>query len=343
MLNVHAALNATGVTDLRFPTCAGGAATLREPCPLSGGLASWQNWEDISITGDLVAHNEITIAAKLVNDGIADAEDFLVSFGIYDFGTGTKLFHEIGTFEVDRLAAGATGEYSVTWTPEASGHQCVQVTIHYGHDENALNNTTQRNLSVAASRFDVRVENPYMVPAAFYIRATSERPGWPCRLSEPVFTIGGPLDCHRTVQVDFHAPRGAQPGDRANCNVEVFARPEGTSDSVSIGGVTVQTFVPIPCRVIGQIVGVDGRPLRDVRMAFRRDLPPGILPAPWDRTRKTRTDRDGVFDLDVLPGAHQTLTVTFPGLGTRSIPLKPKCGVGALRLELGPGGIRRLP
>jgi hypothetical protein len=100
--------------------------------------------------------------------------------------------------------------------------------------------------------------------------------------------------------------------------------------------VTVQTYVPHPCRLIGQILDRNGEPLKNVRLVFERELPPGVLRASWDRTRKAKTGRGGVFDLEVLPGAHQILTVSRPGWPDRKIPIKPQCGVGTLRLQLSP-------
>ncbi len=325
MLDVHAALTATRVTDLRFPTCAGDASASGEPCPLSGGLNKWQNWEDITVTGELVVGNEITITAEVKNDGLAEAENFLVSFGVYDYGTGSNLFCEVGTLAVDRLAAGATGSYSVAWTLLDSDHQCVQVTISYGLDENGLNNTTQRNLEIAASRYVVRVENPYMVPATFRVRARSERAGWPCTVQPETFTIGGPGDCARLVNADFYPGISAQPGDSANCNIEVFARRAGEPDGVSIGGVTARTFVPTPCRIRGEVLDLAGTGIPKVALSFKRDLPPGVSTPFGDTTWETKTREGGRFELNGLPDARQILIVSFPDARRDTLRVRPRC------------------
>ena len=181
-----------------------------------------------------------------------------------------------------------------------------------------------------------------MVPAQFTVAPSSEREGWPCTVDTPQFRIGGAEDCPKTVQIDFNAPRNSRFGDRANCNVAVYAKPDGAADSVLIGGVTVQTYVPRPCRIIGQIVDPAGRPLGGVRLTFRKTLPAGLLPASWERERSKKTDRDGVFDLDVLPDAHQTLQASLRGVGDFTIAVVPHCGVGTIRLELSKDGLRLL-
>lgn len=341
LLNVYNALITTHSADLRFAHCAGAATSAGSPCPLTSGLPSWLNYLDLKTEGDLKVGETITIKADIVNDGPDDAKGVLVSFGVYNFGAGTNRYHEIGTQTVD-ISAGGSATVPQSWTISEAGHRCLQVTIHYGLDSKYGNNRTQRNLDIAASKYDLRVENPYMAPARFHVVAASERPEWPCSANPSVFDLGGPDDCPKNVEVIFRAPRTAPPGARANCNVSVFATRPGQLDSTLIGGVTVQTFVPRPCRLIGQVVDRDGMPLRGVRLFFTREVPRGILRAPWERERRATTDRDGVFDLDALPDAHQMLRVVLSGVGEWTIPIKPRCGVGTLRLQVWRDGIRLL-
>ncbi|MEK7314978.1 MAG: S8 family serine peptidase, partial [Candidatus Eisenbacteria bacterium] len=313
LLNVYGALSAAHSANLRFASCMAAATSAGEPCPLTSGLPSWLNYLDIRTVGDLKVGETITIEADIVNDGPNDASGVLVSFGVYNFGAGTNRFHEIGTQTVD-VAAGVPATVLQTWTIGESGHRCLQITIHYGFDTKYGDNRTQRNLDIAASRYELRVENPYMTPARFHVVAASERPGWPCTADPPVFDIGGSEDCPKRVEINFRAPREAAPGARANCNVSVFATRAGNTDSTLIGGVTVQTFVPRPCRLIGEILDRDGSPLRGVKLYFTREVPRGILRASWERERRATTDRDGVFDLEALPDAHQNLRVVLPGV-----------------------------
>lgn len=341
-LDVLPAIKETAPTDVRFPSCSGPAGAPGAPCPLTSGLPPYLNLLDIQVAPEPILGEESTLTTQVLNDGDVRADGVVVTFGVYYFGTGTRVFHEIGSVRTN-IEPGATATVSHAWTPEEEGHRCVQVRIRYPYDTIFGNNTTQRNLTIAASRYEMRVENPFMEPAEFTVVPASERAGWDCTVSDSTFILGGAEDCPRTIQIDFHAPRGSRYGERANCNVSVYARRVGAVQREFIGGATVQTYVPRPCRLIGQVVDTTGRPLRGVRLEFRRALAPGLLRGAWGDSRRARSDRDGVFDLSVFPDSHQDLRVTLRDVGDFTIPVKPRCGVGVLRLELGRGGLRVLP
>ncbi|HSQ60757.1 MAG TPA: S8 family serine peptidase [Acidobacteriota bacterium] len=338
ILNVSDALNLARVTDLRFASCIEPWTEYGAPCNLTGGLPIWLNTIDLTTDPDPPKEGVGTkVWAKVRNAGAVDATDFLVTFGYYDFGTGTALFHEIETVKVPLLAGYDEELIQCNWTPVGTGHQCLQVSIQYGLDTEHGNNTTQRNLTVAPSKYDVRVENPYMTPAQFYVRAVSEMPGlWPCTVSEPQFTIGGPEDCPKTIQVGFRAPRDANVGDRSNCHVSVYARKLGALDSVLVGGVTVQTYVPGDCQIGGRIVDENGRGLSKVWLTFVREIPDSAERAPWERDRRVRTDAQGRFRLRMPPQAHRVLRVGLPDGRIRTIPVRPECGESGMRIRLGP-------
>jgi subtilisin family serine protease len=341
LLNVYDALHLAKSTDLRFVSCIEPWTEYGSPCNLTGSLPNWLNTIDVTVDPDPPEEGvPTTLRAAIYNDGSAEATDFLVTFGYYEFGTGTQLFHEIETKRVDRVAGYASETVECAWTPVGSGHQCIQVTIQYGLDTEHGNNVTQRNFTVEASRYDMRIENPYMRPARFYVRTVSEAEGWPCVVSEPEFRIGGPEDCAKTVQIGFRAPRRAAANARANCHVYVYARPDGSSDSVLVGGVTVQTYVPGECRIIGQVVDPRGRGVQGAELTFVRDVPSGVLRAEWERDRRIRTDRDGIFDLRMPPGVHHTLKIlTADGMDWH-MPVRPKCGVGVMRIQVSKSGVR---
>jgi len=343
LYEAHRVLMEERPTDLRFVSCSGVSATAGAPCPLAAGMPSWLNTIDLTTDPDPpVKGVATTIKAAITNDGTSDAAKFMVTFGYYEFGTGTALFHEIETKTVELLTSNTDTEISCAWTPLEDGHQCLQVTIHYGLDAQYGNNTTQRNLTVAASQYDVRIENPYMAPARFSVRAESEREDWPCTVDTAQFAVGGPEDTPKTIHVGFRAPRHARVGARANCNVSVYARPAGSRDSTLIGGVTVQTYVPRACHFTGQVLDRDGHPVRGAKVTFSRDLPPGVIRAPWERDRRTTTNREGRFELDLFPDAHQTLRVVVRGIGDWRAPITPRCAVPNLRLQLWKDGIRLL-
>lgn len=341
-LNIYDAVNLARKTDLRFESCVDAGSTVGSPCALSG-LPSWLNTIDLTTDPDPPRNGETcTIKAAVHNAGPVDARNFLVAFGYYEFGTGTTLFHPIETKLVDFLAAGASTQVPCEWTPSTEGHQCIQASLIFGPDPNLVNNLTQRNLVVDASTYDVSIQNPYVEPARFYLRAESDTQNWPCTVDQTDFMIGGPEDCPVHVRVEFRAPRDAPIGAHADCNVSVFARRTGAQDSTLIGGVTVRTLVPDTCRVTGQVLGTDLRPLRYVKLTFERDVPPVLLRAPWEENRTVTTDEKGRFGVSLPAGAHKRLRIRASGLPEWAIPFESRCGAPPLRIEVGKEGAQLL-
>ncbi len=350
LLNVGGAINAavSQSTNVRFSNCKTPSATgAGQLCELRDGKPAWNNETDISTTMTPKVNVQTQIVAKVTNDG-PNTATFLVSFGVYVFATGNNRFHHIGTKQ-KTLNPGQADTVTIDWTPAAADHQCVQVTIAYGLDSDYTDNVTQRNILVSASVYDFRVENPFPVPARFEVKATSDRAGWRCEVSDRAFTLDPFTDCAKDVKVTFDPPLGVRPGEQATCNVAVRGTPQGGERRL-IGGVTVRTYVPRPCRVYGQIVDRAGRPVRGARVTFRRVLSGAKEQRPpvtqtkaasfQKREISVVTDGDGVFSVFITPEVLQTLSVEKAGVGKGKLTLRPACGLGLPRLVLGPKGLQ---
>jgi subtilisin family serine protease len=325
MLNVWTAVSTAAATDVKFPTCVGPGETVGRPCELSPPLPPWDNELDISTATPPQVGVANTITAQVRNDGGVPAT-VLVNFGVYVYAAGNNQFFHIGTRQVT-IPATTTVPISLPWTPASSDHQCIQVSVDFGFDTDNNNNVTQRNLQVAASDYDVRIENPFMVPARFRIQAESDRAGWVCRVSESDFTLDPFADCPRSVHVTFDAPRGTPPGERANCNVAVFARPEGGLAERLIGGVTARTFVPKPCVLEGEVVTPSGAPVSGARIMFEKANEThhsSVKRGP--RTAAVTTKLDGSFSVTLPADVVQVVRVEKSGVGKGQALLRVDCG-----------------
>lgn len=346
LLNIHGAVHLRGETDLRFASCSESEvpSSAGEPCPLENGRPSYSNIMDLTVSPDPPERGrEATITAAILNDGEMEAVNFYVVFGYYEFGTGTAKFHDIDRVLIGSLAPHEPMGVSCKWIPEDETHLCLQATIQYGPDTNYGNNTTQRNFTWEASSYTLRVENPYMEATKFYVRTKSDRGDWPCYLEDrkqSEFILGGPDDCPKTIRIGFRAPQDAPIGARATCDVSVYARGRGSSDSVLIGGVTVGTLVPRDCRVVGRVTRSNGSPVRGAKLYFQREIPPGVLPAPWESERQAATGRDGAFSVMVPPESHKSLRVVLDPRRQWTIPVRLRCGGEPLRIEIGEDGPR---
>jgi len=345
MLDVWAAL-AASTTDVKFPNCVGPPGAPGQPCALTPPMPSWNNTADISTASGPQVGVANTITAQVRNDG-GTVATVLVNFGVYVFAVGNNQFFHIGTQQVT-IPATTTVSVNQPWTPAAANHQCVQVSIDFGLDSDHENNVTQRNLQVAPSVFDVRVENPFMVPAKFHIEAKSHRDDWACRVSEREFELRPFLDCPKTIQVVFDAPEKAEPGEAADCDVAVWATPEDVDEPQLIGGVTVRTFVPKECRMIGQVIGYRGAPLAGVRLSFFRhrleretdpQLKPGGRPPSGEPVATATTDEDGVFMVRLQHSLPYELSIEHKSFGTHRLVVRPPCDVGALRIVVTKDGV----
>lgn len=343
MLNVFAAL-AASTTDVRFPNCVGPGTAPGQPCALTPPMPAWNNTADISTAAAPKVSIANTITAQVRNNGSV-AATALVNFGVYVFAVGNNQFFHIGTQQVT-IPPMTTMAINQPWTPTAANHQCVQVSIDFGLDTDHTNNVTQRNLQVAPSVYEVQIENPFPVPAAIQIEAKSDRDGWVCRVSDTSFTMDPLQDCPRQMKVTFDPPPGTRPGQRANCNIGVTATPRGTDRARPIGGVTVQTFVPRPCRVVGVVVDAKGNPLAGARLSFRHEAAAAAPEAaqqgaqPAEHPVTTITDEEGIFSLRATPFVAQVVTIEKPGVGSGRLPLRLECGTAKFKLMLTPDGLR---
>ena len=320
MLNVWGAVHEPASTDVGFPTCGGPPDSPGRPCTLSGGLPHWNNYEDISTVAppQVGVANEIQVEVE--NSGPNPAT-FLVNFGVYIFAVGNNQFYHIGTKQVTLVDGDAT-TVSHSWTPESSDHQCVQVSIDYGLDTNFGNNITQRNLSVSLSAYSVRVENPFALPATFRIEPKSSRNGWDCRVKDNNFKLHPYLDPPKIVQITFDPPKDAKVGERANCDVAVFAKPNGKEKEDLIGGVTVQTFVPKPCRIIGWIKDKWGKAIPGAEVIIGSERQP----------IKALSDKYGFVSLEGIPYRPQLITVITKKYGEQSTKDRFYCGAGTFEI-----------
>ncbi len=341
LLNVGAALQA-GTTDVGFPSCIGPGTAPGKPCTLVSPMPPWANIADLDTASPPTVGIPNTITAKVKNFG-AVAATVLVNFGVYEFAVGNNQFYHVGTVRVT-IAPGAVQSVSVPWTPDAVNHQCVQVSIQFGLDTNYANNVTQRNLQVAPSVYQVRVENPFMVPAQFEVKLKSARKNWVCRASEQTFTLDPFKDCPRQIEVTYDAPAGTPAGERANCEVAVYATPQGGRTQL-IGGVTVQTFVPKPCRMMGTVVDAHGQPLGGARVVFTRraketNNSSSALPASVAAPIRALTDEEGIFSVEMAPFLAYTAAVEAPGIGKGETTVRPACGPCAMKFVLEKDGVK---
>lgn len=317
MLNLGNAITAAQA-DVRFPSCVAGSTLPGQACTLTGGQPPWANIFDISTSSSPQVGVPTTITAQVRNDG-AVAIPVLVNVGVYVFAAGNNQFFHIGTVAIT-LAPGTTA-VNMPWTPAASNHQCVQVNIDYGLDTNFTNNVTQRNLTVAPSVYEVRIENPFFVPARIEIEARSKRDNWKCDAGTRGFTMD-PAECPRNLRVAFHAPRGAKEGDSADCEVAVFATPAGGRRQL-IGGVTVRTYVPKPCRIVGFLRDRDGKPVSGAKIVFEPVKDP-------DRTFEVPpmtagSDEEGLFDARMTPDVAYTVLLSSEQRQEKPIVVRPRC------------------
>lgn len=341
-LNVYAALNAEKLTDVAFPSCDTSLdpADSGSPCPLEAGMDDWMNYRDIEYTGVFGLSMEVEFQVHVENLDSQTATDVIVSLAARPFGAGSDVFEEIGSQTVT-MAGGESRTLSYPWTVPTDGWICVQATIHYGLDTQPGNNVTRRNIHAAASRYDVSVENPFLVPAEFRVVAASERANWICAASESTFSLGGMEDCGKNVRVTFRAPAEARRRDRATCNVSVFAKTAAMKQERLVGGVTVVTYVPEDCQISGRVVDESGRPIPGAHMVFTRDLPAGLLRGAWERDRTARTDQTGRFSTAIVPDAHQTLRVALPGRKEfMTLEFRSVCDDRSWRVVTGQRGIR---
>ena len=344
LLNVGRAINNVIATQAnpRFFNCnTPSVVSAGELCTLRDGNPVWSNTTDIQATTMPQVGATTTIRTHVINDGNSTAT-FSVNFGVYIFSAGNNQFHHIGTKQVT-LSAGQDQWVDMDWTPAATNHQCIQVSIAYGADKDYTDNVTQRNFQVLPSQYTMRVENPLFVAAKMDVVQKSRRSGWQCDVvGDTSFPLDPFKDCAHDVTITFNAPKGATAGEYADCDVAVYATPiEGGGERRLVGGVTVRTFVPRICKARGQVVDVKGRPLAKAQvhivMVPSGEPKDGGPIKPIDTT--VYTDDDGVYTAQIAGDARHLFTVDKADVGHGEIMLRPGCGLEIPRLTLSKEGL----
>ena len=322
MLNVWGAIDMTALTDVGFPTCIGPPINSGRLCALSGGLPCWNNNVDIDTVSLPQVGVETIITANVKNFGAIDAE-VLVNFGVYVFGVGNNQFFHIGTQQIIISPGSGVTTVSQPWTPLYSNHQCIQVSIDYGRDTNFGNNVTQRSLQVSASVYPLRVENPFPVPATFWIEPKSLRDDWKCLVDNKKFELHPYLDPPEIVQITFDPPEDAREGERCDCDVYVYAKRKGENKRIFVGGVTVHSFVPEPCRIIGWIRDDKGKPIERAKIILKSER----------QTIEALSDNYGFVSFEGTPYLLQSVTV-ITDMGKQSAKEKKRfyCGAGTFEM-----------
>lgn len=335
ILNVWNAINAAASTDVGFPSCSGPPATPGGICNLVPPNPPWENSVDITTATPPTVGVPNIITAHVKNFGAVPAT-VLVNFGVYEFAVGNNQFFHIGTVPVT-IPTGATVGVNQPWTPDSPNHQCVQVNIQFGLDTSFGNNVTQRNLSIAPSVFQVRVENPFMVPARFEVRVKSHNERWQCKAGEESFLLE-PFECPRMLRVAFQAPKGAEPGQHEKCEVAVYATPEKTDRKQLIGGVTVETLVPKPCQFVGTVANPGGAPIVGAKIIFEMH-DPEVTGRDMPKPIEIVASSGGSFTTTLVPFRTYRVIVEKDGVGRGELELKAMCGV-CLKFVLTKEGVR---
>jgi len=168
-----------------------------------------------------------------------------------------------------------------------------------------------------------------MAPARMDLTPTSTPPGWRCTVDQPTFTLDPFTDCPRQVRIRFDAPPGAPPGATADCHVALTATPLGSATPQPAGGVTVRTFVPQPCRVIGSIQAPSGAPVAKARLSFTRVSESGERLR--EKPAEAVSEKDGIFSVTLGAGASDAIRIAADARG-RPVIVKAECGAGTVRL-----------
>ncbi len=217
LLDAFAALDATAVSDVNFPSY--------PPSPhyLSPDLTTG--------TMPVVEGTPNSIIATIDNDGPA-AFGVLVQFGVYIYSNNTdRVFYDVGTQIVD-IPANTTLNVIQPWVPMGSPndieHACLKVEIGYGLDNDYANNKAARNISIVQTASPavarMHVENPLNTTANIVVEIdpVDVPPGWEYSVKPSNFTLA-PEDCGVTVEATFFPPPGTPPGTTAQINMNVNA------------------------------------------------------------------------------------------------------------------------
>ena len=339
-ISVGAAAFKAPTTDVKFPTCIGAGASPGAACELTSPMDSWNN--DIDIRSESPPQVDVPnkLYADIVNTGGVSAA-VTVNFGVFYLAAGTNAFYHIGS-QTSTVGPGAKITLTQEWTPIDDDHQCVQVMIDFGLDTNYGNNVTQRNFEVAASRYNLRVINPFPKPVRFQIVPVSTRADWPCLLDMNRFELRA-NECSRVVKVAVDPPPAARGKDAADCRMAVWATPIGATDSTLIGGATVRTVVPVPCRLDGRVVDQNGAPVSKAILSFRSAREQDGGQPSHGNVKTAIANQKGEFHIELLSYVPHEVTIKRDGIGAGSMRLKWWCGSDPLVFELRPDAVKVRP
>lgn len=320
--------------DIRFPHCVE-AWKRGEPCENSDREPPWNNSQDLATATPPRAGVPNTLQATIENPGDEPAV-VRVGFAVSDLAVGNHHFHPVGTRQVT-LPPHTLQTVDQPWTPVSASHQSMQARIIYGFDRDFRNNLTQRSLALGTGEYRVRIENPYAEPAIAFLEPRSRRENWDCFANQQDLNLGGWRHRPPTIEVSFLAPVESAPGERERCDLFVYAGKQGDDSQARrlIGGVTLETYVPIPCQVAGVLQGPRGSPLSGFEIRFRPQRRPN------GERQAVVTDSDGRFEARLMPEIQQVVRVTPRGGGAVDKTLRVDCRM-PLRLELAGNDLRQL-
>jgi hypothetical protein len=196
----------------------------------------------ISVASDALAVGvTYTIRATIHNDATVDASDTEVTFQWAAWGAGQGTWTPIDTDTIT-VPGGLTGTAEADWTPSATGHVCLLVTLHQPYDSNLNNNLGQENTHVHAvsspGEFTFPIWNPTSGSALVYLelRQVMGATIWAAQLKRNYPQVQAPGE-ERTVTVIVTAPSTAQQGETHLFTITAYI------NGTLIGGIEVAVVV----------------------------------------------------------------------------------------------------
>jgi hypothetical protein len=176
-----------------------------------------------------------TIRVRIYNDTDFDANNVQVTFKWANYGLGQP-FELIGptpsvTIDVPKNDSAFAEN---TWSPQATGHICIQVETYHVEDINPDNNLGQENCHVGTSnspyKIPFQVCNPTDQASAMFLeirqlspKSDQEHPPWATWLNHPNPQVLEPGDCREATAFVDPDPAKAKPGDIAEFALTGFA------------------------------------------------------------------------------------------------------------------------
>ncbi len=208
-----------------------------------GDNPTWNNPEiqlydsvGIAVASDnLTEGKTYTIKVTIHNDTDFNADNVRVTFKWANYGLGQP-FELIGpnpTVSVD-VPGNNSAIAENTWTPQGTGHICIQAEIYHVEDINPDNNLGQENCHVGASSSPYKIPfavcNPTDRAAAMFLEfrqltpiADQEHRPWATWLKHPDPQVLAPGDCREAIAYVDPDPARAKSGDIAEFSLTGFA------------------------------------------------------------------------------------------------------------------------